>query len=765
MALHGLNGKAAWDEADIPDFLREIATLKYFQNDEDLLAKTFVHTKLLSGTKVQIVRCMTNFIHQVLVHADPNMYSYANVEEGLCRHPELIVNLCKAFEYKFHPEQNDFAKYEKISSEFLKLVEELDTGHAVNDMRRKNILKQGLNFIDHILKCNFYRNNKSSLMFRLDPNYLDDVPYEREDKFPEIPFAVFFCVGLHFIGFHIRFKDLSRGGLRTVITEKKEQELVERNNVFSECYNLAYTQHKKNKDIPEGGSKGVIFMQPLESFEKELLIYESECKDANIDLKETQKKLQKFLKEYKLEFLHQTQRSFIDSLITLVNCEDDGKLRVKHVVDYWKRPEYIYLGPDENMHDTVIDWIANRSEHFGYKPGRSFITGKPKAGINHKAYGVTSLGVNVYMKQALLYLGIDPTKDPFTVKISGGPDGDVAGNQILNLHKYFKSTAKLLALTDVSGTIYDPEGLDLDEMVNLFHASHPIRYYPPEKLSDGGFLLDKRTRKEQTAYAKSTLCWKKENGELKKEWLSGNEMNHLFRHNVHQAKTDVFIPGGGRPRTLNEANYKDFLDETNSPTSKAIIEGANLYLTPGARRALEKLGVIIIKDSSCNKGGVICSSFEVLCTLAIEEEGFLNEKDALVQDILKSIEKAALDEADLLLKTHQQSNEYLTKISDIISERINGFKYHLLDYLETVNLSKDPNDPLIRCLFLYCPPTLRKKYANQILERVPDIHKKAVIACYIASHLVYTRGLVWSPSIVDVLPLIAKDPNIVGNQN
>ena len=32
---------------------------------------------------------------------------------------------------------------------------------------------------------------------------------------------------------------------------------------------------------------------------------------------------------------------------------------------------------------------------------------------------------------------------------------------IYNLYHYYPETAKLLALTDISGTIYDPEGLDL----------------------------------------------------------------------------------------------------------------------------------------------------------------------------------------------------------------------------------------------------------------------------------------------------------------
>ena len=86
-------------------------------------------------------------------------------------------------------------------------------------------------------------------------------------------------------------------------------------------------------------------------------------------------------------------------------------------------------------------------------------------------------------------------------------------------------------------------------------------------------------------------------------------MNHILRNTIHEVKTDIFIPAGGRPRTFNETNIKEFLDETGKPSSKGIIEGANLYLTQKARRTLEKLGVLIIKDSSANKTGVICSSF------------------------------------------------------------------------------------------------------------------------------------------------------------
>jgi glutamate dehydrogenase len=759
LGLHGQKGGAAWEEADIDDFLQELVTLKYF-TQTDVIKSTFVDSGLIRSNMANFVETMISFVHQVLVHADPHFYSHQNIEEGFCRHPELTAQLTEAFELKFKPKNHDKERYEKLKAGFLVLVENLDTGHAVNDLRRKNVLRQGLNFIEHILKTNFYTLNKTSFSFRLDPHYLENVPYDRKEKFPSLPYGIFFVANSFFLSFHIRFKDLARGGLRTVIPERMEQYVVERNNVFAECYNLAYTQHKKNKDIPEGGAKAVILLKPFEQMSHEWQIYQKEMENAQISHSVIEERVNEFKKSHKWEYLYRAQKSFIESFLTLINCEDNGILKAENITDYYKRPEYIYLGPDENMFNTIIEWIAKESEMQGYKPGSSFITSKPNLGINHKEFGVTSLGVNVYVKEILSFLGIDSSKDPFTVKISGGPDGDVAGNMILNLLKYYPKTAKLIALTDVSGTIYDPQGLDLHEMAKLFKNAEPIKAYPPEKLSEGGFLLDIQTKREQTAYMQQTLCWRKKEGKLVQDWLTGNEMNHLYRSNVHKTKTDIFIPCGGRPRTLNETNYQDFLDDAGRPTSKAIVEGANLYLTAGARKSLEKLGVLIVKDSSANKGGVICSSFEVLSTLALTKEEFLKEKTALVAQIQEIIGKAALNEAKLLLSTYQKEKGFLTDISDRISETINTFKYQLLDYFETLDLSKKSQAPLIECLLLYAPALLREKYAARLLERVPPIHQKAVIACYIASHLVYSRGLDWSPKIADILPLIVQDPAI-----
>lgn len=753
LELHGSNGQAAWDAANIVDFLRELLTVKYFASF-DTIDSALVSKKAISGNMGNFLRSTINFIHQSLVHIDANLYTLENIEEALCRHPELTAKLCEAFRNKFDPDFYDYKEYLKTRESFLTDVGRLDTGQEENDIRRKNILRQGMNFIHHTLKTNFFRTNLTAHSFRLDPRYLDEIPFERTKKFPELPFAIFFIKGMHFFGFHIRFKDLSRGGLRTVAPEHPEQIVYERNNIFTECYNLALTQHMKNKDIPEGGSKGVIFLNPFQRIESESFILQKELDASLVQHEDIEKQIKIFHQEQRLEYLHQAQRSFVESLLIIVNCDENGKIRARNIVDYWEQPEYLYLGPDENMHDTMIEWIADLSKKYKYRPGGAFISGKAQTGINHKEYGVTSLGINVYMEALLHFLGINPLTTRFTVKMSGGPDGDVAGNQIYNLHLFYPNTAKLITTVDVSGTIYDPEGLDLSTLVELFKQGKPVRYYPPEKLSNGGFLLDKNTKRMQNTLSQQTLCWKKENGKLKEEWLAGNEMNHILRTTVHQTPADIFIPAGGRPRTLDETNIKEFLDPSGFPTARGIVEGANLYLTPKARRSLEKLGVLIIKDSSANKTGVICSSFEVLCGLALTDEQFITHRETLIKEILERLKKCASQEAQLLLSTHKETHEFLTDISQQVSDRINQFTYELLDYFNHITWPDDPQNPLTKCYLNYCLPLMRSEFYNETLTQVPEGHKKAIVACNLAAQVVYQKGLSWQPTIVDVFPLL-----------
>ena len=756
LGLDGQSGKSAWEATNLVDFLRELCTVQPGA-EEDLIDARLVQTGILTGNEANFVRSLVPCLHQCLVHVDVNLYRFENMEEALCRHGEITAEICTLFALKFHPEQRNPQKYETMRLQLIDKIMTMDTGQEENDMRRRTILLQMIQLIHWCLKTTMYRKNNTAIGFRFDPRYLDEIPFVRKEKFPELPFGIFYIRGMHFFGFHIRFTDLARGGLRTIYIEQREKMISERNNVFAECYQLAYTQHKKNKDIPEGGAKGVVFLNIADQLEQEAEILHHELEIGGVAEEEMQAKLQCYTREQRQELLLSSQRAYVQSLLTLVNCEENGVLRAKDVIDLYGKPEYLYLGPDERMSDSMIEWIAHYSQRVHYKPGTAFITSKPLYGINHKQYGVTSLGVHTYVEALLQFLEIDPHTQPFSVKLSGGPDGDVAGNEICLLAKYYPRTAKLKAIIDISGTIYDPEGLHLPTLVTLFERAEPVRSYPPEKLHAGGYLLDRMAKREISPTVQQTLCWRKGETGCVQEWVSSTEMNTLLRHTVHGTPTDLFIPAGGRPRTLHEGNYKDFLDPTGAPTARGIVEGANLYITPETRRRFEKLGVCVIKDSSANKGGVICSSLEVLCSLTLSDEEFLAQKETLVREIMQRIQECAGQEAKLLFESHRATGRFLTELSDLLSQKIQHFTDALLDYMTPMPFPSDPQDPWVLCLKAYCLPTLRHLYFDRILQVLPQQHKKAIVARYIASQLVYRRGLDWWPSVVDVLPSIARE--------
>ena len=61
--------------------------------------------------------------------------------------------------------------------------------------------------------------------------------------------------------------------------------------------------------------------------------------------------------------------------------------------------ELLYLGPDENITPLDIDWIVERAAIRGYSMPAAFMSSKPKEGINHKEFGVTSEGVAVFLEE------------------------------------------------------------------------------------------------------------------------------------------------------------------------------------------------------------------------------------------------------------------------------------------------------------------------------------------------------------------------------
>ncbi|KAH3760382.1 glutamate dehydrogenase [Pelomyxa schiedti] len=748
-----LVGEIVTDEAKLNGFMREFEMLKGLKVD---ILTDLVLSGTFTGSHANLLRAFAGIIEQVLSDVNAALYTEDMCLEAFAFHPELTLKLLAVFAAKFHPATANLEEYARLKAELEKALAELDTGRKKHDDRRRNVFLQALNVTDNCYRTNAYNYHKLAIGFRLNPQYMNNVPgFDRASKYPELPFSVYYVKGWNFTSFQVRFRDLARGGMRTVVARDQEHARFERANMFTECYNLAYTQQKKNKDIPEGGSKAIVFVSPNEELTFETEIIRRELEAAATPADKIKPMLDEWVKAQTLEYMYYNQRCFLNTFLCLF-IWDFAKNSLKYgefIVDYLKLPEYIYLGPDENMHDSMIHWLAAESIRLGYYSGGAFISGKEDVGINHKEYGVTSWGMYQYLVHTLRYLGLEGK--PFTCKITGGPDGDVAGNMIRLLNQHLPTFAKLLVVTDASGTMYDPEGMNLPALVEMFHKVKPIAEYPRELLHEGGFILCLWQTRQRSSFQKETLLIKKEGGKLIEDWISGNQAQQIFRLNAHQKKTDVFIPSGGRPRALNMLNMKDFFVD-DQPTAKAIVEGANLYIPQDAREFLEDKGVLIYKDSSANKCGVVSSSYEILAGLSLKDDQFVAIKPALVKNVLSRLAEIANAEAGAMMAYWLKNGKKIkmTHISELVSQRINKFTDDIATYLKPLDLNAPEHAKLLKVFIDYVPDCIKSGHLDQCLARVPDMHKKAIISTALACKLVYGKGIDWEPSVVDILPLI-----------
>jgi len=70
-----------------------------------------------------------------------------------------------------------------------------------------------------------------------------------------------------------------------------------------------------------------------------------------------------------------------------------------------------------------------------------------------------------------------------------------------------------------------------------------------------------------------------------------------------------------------------------------------------ARRLLGEQGVMIVKDSSANKAGVCCSSYEIVASMLLAKEEFMDIKEELVEDVLERLRE--IGTRNLFLSEHR----------------------------------------------------------------------------------------------------------------
>jgi glutamate dehydrogenase (NAD(P)+) len=201
-------------------------------------------------------------------------------------------------------------------------------------------------------------------------------------------------------------------------------------------------------------------------------------------------------------------------------------------------------GPDMGTDETAMGWVRDEI-------GRSVGLAKVLGGIPLDQVGATGFGLAICGEVAQDYC--DLKLDGARVSIQGfGNVGQHAARFLA------ERGATMVAATDLDGTVYDPQGIDIEELSEL-----------------------KRRTGRVTDYAKG---------------------EKLARPAFIDLESDIFVPAA-RP---------DVIDETNAARLKCrmILQGANIPVTPKAERILHDRGVLSVPDFVANAGGVICASVE-----------------------------------------------------------------------------------------------------------------------------------------------------------
>ena len=216
-------------------------------------------------------------------------------------------------------------------------------------------------------------------------------------------------------------------------------------------------------------------------------------------------------------------------------------------------PDSDIPAPDVGTNAQVMAWIMDTvSMHKGYSvPG--VVTGKPLSiGGSVGRSDATGQGV-VYTIERRGRAGSAWTWPAPRVAVQGF--GNVGEATARLLHE---GGAKVVAITDVGGGAYDPDGLDVPELARRFRAYGTVAGTPGTQLIDN-------------------------------ETLFGLDVDVL-----------VLAALEGQITARNAGSVR----------ARILAEGANGPTDPSADPILRENGVTVIPDILCNAGGVIVSYFE-----------------------------------------------------------------------------------------------------------------------------------------------------------
>ncbi|NIM90819.1 MAG: glutamate dehydrogenase [Candidatus Aminicenantes bacterium] len=240
-------------------------------------------------------------------------------------------------------------------------------------------------------------------------------------------------------------------------------------------------------------------------------------------------------------------------------------------------PQIDIPAPDVYTTSKTMAWIMDTFSMFKGYTEPSIVTGKPEIlGGSKGRKEATGRGVAIITREFLKAR----KKSLKGAKVAMQGFGNVGGHAALFLSQM---GAKIVAVSDVSGCLVNPDGLDVPGLINCVEKHACVIKHPGKQID-----------REELLFQDVDIL------------IPAALENQIHRKNAHKIKARI------------------------------IVEGANGPTTPEADEILEKKGIHIIPDILANAGGVVVSHLEWVQALS----GLYWEEKEINAELEKKMTKA-----------------------------------------------------------------------------------------------------------------------------
>ncbi len=216
-------------------------------------------------------------------------------------------------------------------------------------------------------------------------------------------------------------------------------------------------------------------------------------------------------------------------------------------------PSHYVAGPDVGTGQEEMRWYAEANGSLKSctgKPANMCVKPGQECGIPHE-FGSTGFGAAQSALEAASFIGLDVKGASVAIEGFGNVGSFVA--------KYFlELEAKVVAVSDRKGTIYNDKGLALEQIIKKKEETGSVINYKP------GIILSPEE--------------------------------------VFELSVDVLVPAA-----LSDVITTENVDKVKA---RLVVEGSNLPIAPDIEEILHKKGILVVPDIIANAGGVISSYAE-----------------------------------------------------------------------------------------------------------------------------------------------------------